>query len=202
MKKEYNSLGNLAIILKCILAKKGMSQTELATATGLSGATITHYINGKSTPSQKNLIRIADFLGVPPRVFYSDVNDYLSYLTATEAHFSGVLSKLIDEKKITQASLGKALGVSRQTVNMYVNGRQLPSGNTLKLIAEYFGVTTEYLIEPTARESSMVLCVKRMPYTKDECIFIVDGYSELECKFGGLCDLCDGKCSHLKKDGE
>ena len=49
---------------------------------------------------------------------------------------------------LSQAQLGEALGVSRQTVNSIETGRYLPSLPLAFTIARFFGVTIEELFEP------------------------------------------------------
>ena len=49
-------------------------------------------------------------------------------------------------KKISQAQLAKAIYVSPSTLGMYEQGRREPSIDTLVLIADYFNVSLDYLI--------------------------------------------------------
>lgn len=51
--------------LKQLLKECGMSQNDLATATGLSKASISQYCSGSTTPSEKALESIAWALGLP-----------------------------------------------------------------------------------------------------------------------------------------
>ena len=106
--EDINNYGKFAVILKCLLMKKSVTQGKLAEATGLSEATITHYIKGKTTPSQKNMQKIADALGVSTSEFYTDIKEYAPYMDNNEATFSYRLNQLISEKGITQSQLAKA----------------------------------------------------------------------------------------------
>lgn len=45
---------------------KGWSQSDLARAAGLPRDSISTYVNGKSFPQGKSLMKLADALGVPP----------------------------------------------------------------------------------------------------------------------------------------
>jgi putative transcriptional regulator len=50
---------------------------------------------------------------------------------------------------ISQAALGQALGVSRQTINSIEMGRYLPSLPLAFALAAYFDTTIEALFDPT-----------------------------------------------------
>ncbi|QHT55063.1 helix-turn-helix transcriptional regulator [Cellulomonas sp. H30R-01] len=53
------------------------------------------------------------------------------------------IRRLRDERGLSQAALGEALGVSRQTVNSLETGRYDPSLPLAFTIARYFGTTIE-----------------------------------------------------------
>jgi putative transcriptional regulator len=49
---------------------------------------------------------------------------------------------------ISQGELGKALGVSRQTINAIETGRYLPSLPLAMALARYFGTSVEEMFRP------------------------------------------------------
>jgi putative transcriptional regulator len=53
---------------------------------------------------------------------------------------------------LSQAELGEALGVSRQTINAIETGRYLPSLPLAIQLARYFDTTVELLFEPATKE--------------------------------------------------
>jgi putative transcriptional regulator len=53
------------------------------------------------------------------------------------------------ERSLSQAALGEALGVSRQTINAIETGRYLPSLPLAFALATFFDTTIEALFEPT-----------------------------------------------------
>ena len=65
------------------------------------------------------------------------------------------LKKLRKSKGLTQAELGKILGVSPSTIGMYEQGRRTPDKDSLIAISNYFNVSTDYLLgnekEPDTR---------------------------------------------------
>lgn len=207
--EDIKAYGNFAVILRCLLAKNNMTQGDLAEAVGMSEATITHYVKGKYTPSQKNLAKIAKCLNVTPQAFYGTVEEYTPYLNSSETRFAMRLTSLLKEKNVTQEQLAKAVGVSRQTVSYYANGKQLPMTDVMVKIAKFFDTSVESFLEDPSKQMDkpfdMKLYVTRMPENKYECKFHKWGMSYTsngceethECKFGGDCDFKDGKCSRI-----
>ena len=71
------------------------------------------------------------------------------------------LKELRQSKSITQSDLGKALSISPSAIGMYEQGRREPDAEILVKIADYFDVTTDYLLGRKPREP--VKC-----YSQDE----------------------------------
>lgn len=59
--------------------------------------------------------------------------------------FPQKLIELRKKRRITQADMAKILGVARTTYSSYEQGRRSPDDETQKKIADYFGVTLDYL---------------------------------------------------------
>lgn len=51
------------------------------------------------------------------------------------------------DKKLTQAELGKIIGISASTIGMYEQNRRDPDTTTLSKIAEFFNVSADYLLD-------------------------------------------------------
>lgn len=65
---------------------------------------------------------------------------------------------LMAKRKITQTALADRLGISHATVSTYVRGESEPCLQNLVAIAQYFDVSTDYLLGNTT-----VVKVKRRP---------------------------------------
>ena len=59
---------------------------------------------------------------------------------------SDVLRNLISESGKTQVQVASDLGFTQQRFNFYVTGKREPDNETLKNIADYFNVSTDYLL--------------------------------------------------------
>ncbi|MEA4920218.1 MAG: helix-turn-helix transcriptional regulator [Clostridiaceae bacterium] len=54
---------------------------------------------------------------------------------------------LLNENHMTQADLARATGISTGLISQWKNRDQKPSAEKLKLIAAYFNVSTDYLLD-------------------------------------------------------
>lgn len=56
------------------------------------------------------------------------------------------MKEIRQAKGVSQVQVARAIKVSRQSYNFYESGKRDPNTETLKLIADYFGVTVDYLL--------------------------------------------------------
>lgn len=68
--------------------------------------------------------------------------------------FASRLRELLEERNITQPVLAEAIGVSRQSVGQWKDGKTVPDILDLRKIAVFFGVSTDYLLCQTDVASS------------------------------------------------
>lgn len=61
--------------------------------------------------------------------------------------FSDVLKKLRNDKGITQDQFSKETGINRSTLGMYEAGKREPNFETLEVIADYFNVDMNTLLD-------------------------------------------------------
>lgn len=61
--------------------------------------------------------------------------------------FSDILKMLREEVGLTQKELGEKLNLSTSTIGMYESGQRFPDAPKLNLIADYFKVSTDFLLE-------------------------------------------------------
>jgi HTH-type transcriptional regulator, competence development regulator len=63
------------------------------------------------------------------------------------------LRRLRLEKKLTQEELGKKINVTKVSISGYENGNRTPDTETLQKLADFFNVTTDYLLGRTDNPS-------------------------------------------------
>lgn len=62
------------------------------------------------------------------------------------SEFSGRLRRLRERRRIDQKTLGECCGLSKNIIGMYEQGEKEPSLKTLIKIADFFEVSTDYLL--------------------------------------------------------
>ena len=80
------------------------------------------------------------------------------------------LKSLRNSKKLSQKDFAQALRVSQQTVASWESGRTEPSNTALRDIADYFNVSTDYLL---GRETP------KAPALSDEQTIVLKGFDSL-----------------------
>lgn len=124
------------------LLKKNIKQKELAKAIGVTDNTISYFVSGSRTPNTEQIIEIAKFLGVS--------TDYLLNGACDEPeddnYFVFRVGQLLKQNNIKQTELGKILGVTRQTISLYMAGKAIPNINALKKLSNFFDVSADWLL--------------------------------------------------------
>ena len=60
--------------------------------------------------------------------------------------FAERLKELRNEKDLSQAQLAKATGLSHTAIVYWETEQRVPNANAIIILAEFFGVTTDYLL--------------------------------------------------------
>jgi len=81
--------------------------------------------------------------------------------------FSEHLRSLLKEHHLSQVQLAASLGISKYSLNNYVNGQRLPEASILFAIAQYFHTSIDWLL--TGKECCSGA---KSEYTDDEAEFL------------------------------
>lgn len=94
--------------------------------------------------------------------------------------FPTILTGLLRGSHTTQQQLAEAIGCSRQTVSLYANGNASPDAEKLKLIADFFHVSTDYLLGLSKNKTTDIEIQKICSYTglSDEAVEALHVLSE------------------------
>ncbi|WP_076237332.1 helix-turn-helix transcriptional regulator [Clostridium botulinum] len=148
--------------LKNILRTKKMSNGKLATYIGQTTGSISRYISKERTPKDGAIIKMAYFLNVNPDYLKGlsneieaplDIKD--QYLTICEEEtmsdneltvFSKRLKMLVNESGKRNKEIAFELNISNGVLSNYINSKREPSFDTLRIICNYFNVSSDYLL--------------------------------------------------------
>ncbi len=76
-----------------------------------------------------------------------------------------VIRQLRQERGIKQEELGCAVGVTKQSVSNWENENIMPSIDLLVRLADYFGVSTDFLLGRTERRTLDVVGLNELQIT-------------------------------------
>ena len=65
------------------------------------------------------------------------------------ANFSERIRELRRKNGMTQEALGKIIGVGQDSISIYEKGKHYPEVRNLMILADYLGVSTDYLLGRT-----------------------------------------------------
>lgn len=118
--------------------KLGLSQEELAEKLNISQKSISKYERGSRRPSYEVLVSMAALFGV--------TTDYLLGVDGGEKDMKNRVKELREENGMKQSELGKLLNVQDAAISKYESGDIPLTGEKIIQLAEYFGVSTDYLL--------------------------------------------------------
>lgn len=72
--------------------------------------------------------------------------------------FAKRLEQLMKEKGITQMKLSQSIGYSQRAVSKWINGQAEPTATAIMLCANYFDVTSDYLLGLEDEMGAKVKC--------------------------------------------
>lgn len=124
---------NFGIKVKQLLEAKNITQKELAERANTTNATISRYVNGEREPKIDVASDIARALDV-------SVDYLLGYPVKNR------IRELREAAQKQQKDLSADIGVSQPTISEWESGRKEPSTKNAKKLADYFGVTVDYLL--------------------------------------------------------
>ena len=92
-----------------------------------------------------------------------------------------IFEMLCKTRNLTTYKVCQETGINRATISSWKTGRYMPKANTLQKIADYFGVTFEYLMTGSANENGFYL-------NADTATKAQEAYE----KYGTLIDAANG----------
>lgn len=108
------------------------------------------------------------------RNLYYRVNTFLKQ----KLQFAERLRQLRDQKGLSNPELGRSVGLSHVSIGNFLDG-QLPKSEHLHALAEFFGVSTDWLLGRDARQASTTVLREEAPeYLLDDALAELDALKE------------------------
>lgn len=138
--------------LKELRVARGMSQRELAELAGITQRAISSYESGERRPTGETLLRIAQIFGVSPEYLmgWSDDPEPSNQGTDGAAAVSERVRLAISASGLSLVETAERAKLPYVTVKNIVEGRAIPSLDTIRSLAMALGVSTDYLLGLTA----------------------------------------------------
>ncbi|MBR0074280.1 MAG: helix-turn-helix transcriptional regulator [Synergistaceae bacterium] len=92
--------------------------------------------------------------------------------------FGVTLKELLKQRNVKTKKLCEFLGVTRQSLSMYCNGKTMPEYKTLLKIAQFFNVSTDYLLTGKHSENTKIEAELNLPDSAIENLKLVAGIRE------------------------
>lgn len=119
--------------------ERGITRKRMEAEAGLSNGSTSKWKKEGFQPGYSSLTKLSEYFGV-------SVDYLLGFENAAGDTEMNKLKELRKNAGYSQAELAKKLSVHQTLISQIERGTVIPSGATLIEIAEFFGVTTDYLL--------------------------------------------------------
>jgi len=150
--------------LKELRKQSGLTQQQLADIVGTTQQNIAFWETGRQRPKQPSLIKLANYFNVS-----------IDYLLVGKAQaeeklsvFPERLKQLRVEAKLTQQQMAEAFNIKQPTYAQWETGRTKPKGETLEKFADFFNVSTDYLLGKTQPKKELSVFPERLRQLRAE----------------------------------
>ena len=136
--------------LKVFRKKKGLTQQEVADLVHVDRVRITNWENGKREPNFENLSMLACIFDVSIDFLLSEYLEisketYLKLKEEKKNLFSVRLKELRLQHGFSQEELAEQIGIKQNSYSDWENGKCKPNYEKLEKIADFFGVSLDWL---------------------------------------------------------
>ena len=141
--------------LEGALKEKGISKTMLSEDLGLSSRTVAKIAKGEKL-SRRSIQKIADYLGLQPDDIAREISDNLILQTLRDEkelkekersirpvmyeQFCSDVVNYLKDHRMTQQQFADMVGLSRWSLNRYINGEQIPKTSTMRHIYKIMNI--------------------------------------------------------------
>jgi transcriptional regulator with XRE-family HTH domain len=115
--------------------------------------------------------------------------------------FGDILGKLLQERGVTAYKLAIELNISQSLISQWKHNKQVPNGENLSKIANYFNVSADYLLgeakqtavvpasDLTEHEKRVIFAYRNNPLMQSAVDKLLSVYKESNCEIAK--DMCE-----------
>ena len=126
-----------------------LTNEQFATKVGVSKPVILRATIYGIVPALRQLIKIADFMNLPLEYLLGEIDDPYFYKSEKPTTFHVRLEELAGERQVTYAEIAHTMPFTKTYFYQWQKKKTLPSWDYLRVIAEYFKVSPDYLLGRT-----------------------------------------------------
>lgn len=139
--------------LKELRQEKNLRQEDLGKLFNATKSAVSMWENGKREPDRETFLALADFFGVTVDYLMGREDTQQQYVSidsedndAKFPKFQSALQSLRKESGLSQDQIAEMLAVPTRTYGSWERGERQPDFQILCKIADYFNVSTDYLL--------------------------------------------------------
>lgn len=133
--------------LKDLCLEKNLTIKMLAKLIGIQDSLLYKYVNHNIKPTVKNLVKISDYFqcSIDFLLGIDEMPNYNKIKKSYNVCFYDRFTTLVFERKLTNYKISRDIGISDNNWISWKKGG-LPYLDTLIKLADYFGVSIDYLL--------------------------------------------------------
>ncbi len=141
-----NTFPDFAERFKDLISENGLSQKQIACAIGIPETSVSNYISGKSEPSLKVLVAIADYFKCTTDYITGKKDESEEKIFLPCPPFSTQLKILMDKKPCSGYRLCTDANIPQASFYDWKNGKTEPNLYNVKKLLEYFDCSLDFLL--------------------------------------------------------
>ena len=133
--------------LRKLRKSKNLTLRELSEEVNISYSNIAMIERGERKYTSDTLKIFSDYFNVP--------TDYLLGISSKNDNFKDRVLQLMYDNNISQLELANAIDITQSTLSRNINGVHRPKAEIVEKIANYFGVSVDYLLNTNSGKTKL-----------------------------------------------
>lgn len=132
--------------LNDLVSEKELTKTHIAKDMGIDFRAFSNAYNYGILPKPLVLVRIADYFNIPIAYLLGQTEEDAFYTSEKPSNFHERFELLKNEKNVTSYRIAADCHFDKSCISKWYSLHQIPSLEILEILADYFGVSLDYLL--------------------------------------------------------